>query len=151
MKRYVRAYNGFTDKATKLVSRAFTDDFVEKKAQGSRKGESMAQIGLNIMNDPDISFGSPDKRGRRDIFYKGEHIGWFEVRPNGYADGYIDDVKYEKLQKYVEPEDDEEKKVGLAAVMGQISDREFEFPEAMVKATAVFRIKVNNLTVKVHE
>ena len=108
MKRYVRAYNGFTDKATKLVSRAFTDDFVEKKAQGSRKGESMAQIGLNIMNDPDISFGSPDKRGRRDIFYKGEHIGWFEVRPNGYADGYIDDEKYEKLQKYVEPEDDEE-------------------------------------------
>lgn len=48
-------------------------------------------------------------------------------------------------------EDDEEKKVGLAAVMGQLSDRDFEFPEEMVRATAVFRIKVNNLTVKVHE
>ena len=107
MKRYVRAYNGFTDKATKLVSRAFTDDFVERKAQGSRKGESMQQIGLNIFNDPDISFGEADKN----IFYKGEQIGWFEFRPNGYVDGYIDDVKYEQLQKYVEPEVEEDEEI----------------------------------------
>ena len=48
-------------------------------------------------------------------------------------------------------EDDEEKKVGLAAIMGQVSEKEFQFPSEMVKATAVYRIKANNLTVKVHE
>ena len=48
-------------------------------------------------------------------------------------------------------EDPEEKKVGLAAVMGQLSDRTFAFPEEMVKATAVFRIKVNDLSGKIHE
>ena len=48
-------------------------------------------------------------------------------------------------------EDAEDKKTGLAAIMAQISDKPFRFPDEMVKATAVFRIKVNNLTVKVHE
>lgn len=48
-------------------------------------------------------------------------------------------------------EDDEEKIVGLAAVMRQISEKEFQFPPEMVKATAVYRIKANYLTAKVHE
>ena len=48
-------------------------------------------------------------------------------------------------------EDEEEKKVGLAAIMGQVSEKEFQFPPEMVKATAVYRIKAKSLTVKVHE
>ena len=48
-------------------------------------------------------------------------------------------------------EDNEDKKVGLTAIMSQVSEKEFTFPEEMVKATAVYRIKARNLSVKVHE
>ena len=48
-------------------------------------------------------------------------------------------------------EDETEKKAGLAAIMGQVSEKEFQFPPEMVKATAVFRIKANYLSAKIHE
>lgn len=104
MKVYIKSYNEFTDKATKLVSRAFTDKYIAKKSEGSRKGESMQQIYLNIVNDPNVTYGEPDKLGRQAILYNGEKIGWIDF---GKQDGFIDNKAYEKIAKYVEPEEDE--------------------------------------------
>ena len=104
MKRYIRSANKFTNKATQLVSKAFSEDAIAKKSQGSRKGETMEQIFNNIMNDPDISFGDEDKSGNQVIFYKGENVGWINFRRGM---GWIDEKKYNQLEKYVAPEEDE--------------------------------------------
>lgn len=106
MKKYIRSANKFTNKATQLVSKAYTEEGIARRAaEGSHKGESMAQIFQNIMNDPDISFGPADKDGNQDILYKGKNIGWINF---GRKMGWIDDKPYQKLQKYVEPEPEEE-------------------------------------------
>lgn len=105
MKRYVRSANKFTNKATQLVSKGFTDKYIEKKSQGSRKGETMEQIFNNIMNDPNIEFGDADKSGNQTIFYKGKNVGWINFNR---GTGWIDEKEYFKLEKYVAPEEDEE-------------------------------------------
>lgn len=105
MKKYIRSANKFTNKATQLVSKAYTEEGIARRAaEGSHKGESMAQIYQNIMNDPDISFGEVDKEGNQDILYKGKNIGWINFRRQM---GWIDDKPYQKLQKYVEPDPEE--------------------------------------------
>lgn len=106
MKKYVRSANKLTNKATQLVSKAYTEEGIRKRAaEGSHKGESMTQVYQNIMHDPDISFGKEDKEGNQDILYKGKNIGWINFRRQM---GWINDKSYQKLQKYVEPEYDEE-------------------------------------------
>lgn len=107
MKRYVRSANKFTNKATQLVSKAYSDEKIaEKAATGSRKGESMMQIFDNIMHDPHITFGEPDKGGNQDIYYDGtNNIGWVNFQRGM---GWIDDKAYQKLEKYVAPEIPEE-------------------------------------------
>lgn len=105
MKRYVRSANKFTNKATQLVSKGFSDKYIAKKAAtGTRKGETMEQIFNNIMNDPNIEFGEEDRGGNQTIFYQGQNIGWINFRK---GDGWIDDKAYQKLEKYVAPEEDE--------------------------------------------
>lgn len=105
MKKYIRSANKLTNKATQLVSKAYTEEGIARRAaEGSHKGESMAQIYQNIMNDPDISFGEVDKEGNQDILYKGKNIGWINFRRQM---GWIDDKPYQKLQKYVEPDPEE--------------------------------------------
>ena len=105
MKKYIRSANKLTNKATQLVSKAYTEEGIAKRAaEGSHKGESMNQIFNNIMNDPDISFGEEDKDGYQDILYKGKNVGWINF---GRKMGWIDEKSYQKLQKYVAPEPDE--------------------------------------------
>ena len=101
MKVYIKSANKFTNKVSQMVSKVYTPEKIAEKSQGSHKGESMAQIFNNIMHDPNVTFGEPDKGGNQDILYNGENIGWInfqrhmgDISPKGYA----------KLQKYVEPE-----------------------------------------------
>lgn len=106
MKRYIRSANKFTNKATQLVSKGFSDNYIAKKAEtGSRKGESMEQIFLNIMNDPNVEIENQDAPGNHTIFYKGKNIGWVNFERGM---GWIDDKAYKQLEKYVAPEEDEE-------------------------------------------
>ena len=105
MKKYIRSANKFTNKATQLISKAYTEEGIARRAaEGSHKGESMGQIFQNIMNDPNISFGEEDKEGNQDIFYGKQNIGWINFRRKM---GWIDDKPYQRLQKYAEPEIDE--------------------------------------------
>lgn len=106
MKRYIRSANKFTNKATQLVSKGFSDKYIAKKAEtGSRKGESMEQIFLNIMNDPNVEIENQGEPGNHTIFYKGKNIGWVNFERGM---GWIDDKAYQQLEKYVAPEEDEE-------------------------------------------
>ena len=103
MKKYVRSANKFTNKATQLVSKAYSDKKIaEKAATGSRRGESMMQIFDNIMHDPNVSFGEPDAKGIQEIFYKGKNIGWVDFQRGM---GWIDQKEYDMLEKYVAPEE----------------------------------------------
>jgi hypothetical protein len=104
MKIYIKAANKFTNKVSQMVSKVYTPEKIAEKSQGSYKGESMAQIFDNIMHDPNISFGDPNKDGDQVILYNGENIGWInfkrhigDISPKGYA----------KLQKYVAPESED--------------------------------------------
>ena len=104
MKKYIRSANKFTNKATQLVSKGFSDKYIAKRSQGSRKGETMEQIFNNIMNDPNITFGEEEKGGNQTIFYNGKNIGWINF---GRGTGWIDEKAYLGLEKYVAPEEDE--------------------------------------------
>ena len=105
MKRYVRSANKFTNKATQFISKAYTPEGIAKRAaEGSRKGESMEQIFLNIMNDPNIEIENQGEPGDHIIFYKGKNIGWVNFERGM---GWIDDKAYQQLDKYVAPEEDE--------------------------------------------
>jgi hypothetical protein len=104
MKRYIRSANRFTNRATQLVSKAFSEDYVaDKAANGMHKGETMQQVWNNIMNDPDIEISEPDTRNNCTIYYKGKNVGWVNFT-NGK--GWIDDKEYQQLEKYVAPEED---------------------------------------------
>ena len=105
MKKYIRSANKFTNKVSQLVSKKFSeDDIREKAATGTHGDETMAQVFNNIIHDPDIEFGEPDKDGNQDILYKGKNIGWINFQ-RGMGD--INGKAYSKLQKYVEPEIDD--------------------------------------------
>ena len=106
MKRYIRSANRFTNKATQLISKGFSEDYIkDKAANGYHKDEAMSQVYNNIMNDPNVSFGDKDKSGNQDILYSGKNIGWINF---GRGVGNIDKSAYDKLVKYVEPEVDDE-------------------------------------------
>ena len=45
-------------------------------------------------------------------------------------------------------ESPEEKRQGLDLFMGQYSDAEFSYPDKMIQATAVFKLVINEMTVK---
>ena len=106
MKRYIRSANRFTNKATQLISKGFSEDYIkDKAANGYHKDEAMSQVYNNIMNDPNVSFGDKDKSGNQDILYSGKTIGWINF---GRGVGNIDKSAYDKLVKYAEPEVDDE-------------------------------------------
>lgn len=106
MKIYVKSANKLTNKVSQFISKKFSDEEIARRAaEGSYKGESMRQVFDNIMHDPNVTFGDPDKGGNQVIFYNGDNIGWInftrgmgDISPKGYA----------KLQKYVAPEPEEE-------------------------------------------
>ena len=119
MKKYIRSANKFTNKVTQLISKAYTEEGIRRRAaEGSHKGESMAQIYQNIIHDPDISFGPENKDGDQVILYKGHNIGWINFRIHK---GWIDNEPYQELQKYVEPEPEESE---------EFEDYDDEFTEA---------------------
>ena len=45
-------------------------------------------------------------------------------------------------------ESSEEKREGLDLFMGHYSDEEFSYPDNMIRATAVFKLKISEMTVK---
>ena len=91
---------------SKLASHAYSKNRIAKNAaEGSHNGDSMEYVFNKIMNDPDITIGEPDARGNQSIFYRDQDIGW--MNPNRGI-GWIDDKAYDKLQDYVEPEEDED-------------------------------------------
>lgn len=104
MKRYVRSANRFTNKATQFIAKAYTPKMIEKRSQGSHRGESMMQVFNNILHDPNTEFGDPDKNGNQVIYYNGDNIGWINFNT---MMGNIDQSGYDKLAKYVEPVEDE--------------------------------------------
>ena len=103
MKKYIRSANKFTNKATQLVSKGFSDNYIAKRSMGSRKGESMEQITMNILNDPNITYGEEDKNGNQTLYYSGQNVGWINFRK---GDGWIDSKAYNQVAKYKIPEDE---------------------------------------------
>jgi hypothetical protein len=89
-------------KATQLVSRLYSKKRIEKNSQHKvRNDEDMQQIFNNIIHDPHIKFGMPDKSGNYVIYYNNHNIGWLNpVR----GIGWINDDSYEFIEKYVDPE-----------------------------------------------
>ena len=111
MKRYVSSANKFTNKATQLISHVYSPETIlDKAANGSHKGESMWQVFNNIMHDPNVTFGDPDRGGNQVIFYNGQNIGWVNF---ARGIGNIDEKGYRQLEKYVEPDIPEEEEVGM--------------------------------------
>jgi nitroimidazol reductase NimA-like FMN-containing flavoprotein (pyridoxamine 5'-phosphate oxidase superfamily) len=45
-------------------------------------------------------------------------------------------------------EDSDEKRKALDIIMAQYSDKQFEFPENMLKATAVIKVEIGSMTGK---
>ena len=98
MKKYISCANKFTNKATQLASKAFTDKYIIKKALiGAHRGEPMVQVFMNIINDPNVQFGEPDKKGNSTIYLKGYNVGW--INPLRGM-GWIDDQAYANIQKF---------------------------------------------------
>lgn len=86
---------------SKLASKMYSPETVARKtATATRGDEDMQTIFNNIMHDPHITLGDPDKSGNIPIFYYGKDIGW--MNPEKFM-GWIDDKEYDKLQKYVPP------------------------------------------------
>jgi nitroimidazol reductase NimA-like FMN-containing flavoprotein (pyridoxamine 5'-phosphate oxidase superfamily) len=60
-------------------------------------------------------------------------------------------IKYQSVIGFGQAEfieDADEKVQALKIIMAQYSDREFEFPENMLKATAVFKVEIESMTGK---
>lgn len=76
MKRYIRTATDRSNKMTQTKSQKFTDEDIARKSNDVRRGESMAQITRNILNDPDIELGEADSEGNQTLIYKGQNIGW---------------------------------------------------------------------------
>lgn len=86
---------------SKLASKMYSPETVARKTATATHGdEDMQTIFNNIMHDPHITLGDPDKSGNIPIFYYGKDIGW--MNPEKFM-GWIDDKEYDKLQKYVPP------------------------------------------------
>lgn len=98
MKRYISSANKFTNKATQLASKAFSEkEILKRSLVGQHKGEPMMQVFLNIINDPNIEIADPDNNGNYTLYYKGENAGW--INPDRFM-GWIDDKIYQKLDKF---------------------------------------------------
>ncbi len=98
MKKYIRCANKFTNKATQLASKAFTDKAILKRAMiGSHKGEPMFQVFMNIINDPEVQFGEPNKSGNCTMYYRGNNVGWINF---DRGMGWIDDKAYPNIKKF---------------------------------------------------
>ena len=60
-------------------------------------------------------------------------------------------MKYQSVTgfgKAVFIENPDEKREALSVIMAQYSDRQFQFPEKMLKATAVIKVKIESITGK---
>ena len=60
-------------------------------------------------------------------------------------------IKYQSVigfGKAVFIEDSDEKRKALSIIMAQYSEQQFQFPENMVKATAVFKVEIESMTGK---
>lgn len=60
-------------------------------------------------------------------------------------------MKYQSVigfGKAVFVESSDEKRKALSVIMAQYSDRLFQFPENMLKATAVIKVEIENMTGK---
>lgn len=64
------------------------------------KGSNTTAIFQKVINDPEVTFGKPDKQGNQDILYKGKNVGWFNPSTDK---GYIDNLRYDKLYNKANP------------------------------------------------
>jgi len=80
MKRYVRSATDRSNKTTQTKSKKFSRNDIARKSNDSRRGETMAQITRNILNDPDMEMGEADSEGNQTLIYKGQNVGWINKR-----------------------------------------------------------------------
>ena len=81
MKRYIRSATDRSNKMTQTKSQKFSPAEIARRAnEDSRRGESMQQIFHNIMTDPDVTRSEPDADGNQTLFYKGQNVGWINLR-----------------------------------------------------------------------
>ena len=91
---------------SKMASKVYTPKQIMKKALTAFHGnEPMLQVFNNIIHDPHVTLGDPDKGGRYPLFYDDEDIGWIDLERGM---GWIDDKAYPKIAKYDGPLFDEE-------------------------------------------
>ena len=90
---------------SKLASKVYTPKQIMKKALTAFHGnEPMLQVFNNIIHDPHVTLGDPDRGGRFPLFYDDEDIGWIDLERGR---GWIDDKAYPKIAKYDGPLFDE--------------------------------------------
>ena len=88
---------------SKLASKVYSPEKIAEKARTGYHGdETMEQVFKNIIYDPHVTIENPDAKGNSVILYDGVDIGWMNIERGM---GWIDDKAYDKLQKYVEPEE----------------------------------------------
>lgn len=98
MKKYVAGANKFTNKATQLASKMYSDKrILINTLLGQHKGEPMLQVYLNIVNDPNVQFEEPNKNGNQTMLYKGKNVGWINFERGM---GWIDEKAYPQIEKF---------------------------------------------------
>lgn len=80
MKRYIRSATDRSNKTTQTKSKKFSQSDIARKSNDVRRGETMAQITRNILNDPDMELGQADSDGNQTLIYKGQNVGWINKR-----------------------------------------------------------------------
>lgn len=81
--------NRFTEKATRLISKMYSQAAIAKKSFGQRDGESMMTIFLKIMSDPRLEIDTAGK-----MFFENKEVGWIDFNR---GIGWIDDKAYESI------------------------------------------------------
>lgn len=104
MKRYIRTATDRSNKMTQTKSQKFTDEDIARKSKDVRRGESMAQITRNILNDPDMELGQADSEGNQTLIYKGHNVGWINYR-RGMGD--INNMVYTQIKHAAKARQDE--------------------------------------------
>lgn len=81
--------NKIVEVATKVASKVYTQNMIaEKSANGTHNGESMREIYMRIMNDPNVTMENGI------IMMHGKRIGW--INPKNSM-GWIDQKAYDQV------------------------------------------------------
>lgn len=78
---------------SRSLAKQITPEYIQQRARGMRRDESMAEVYRNIVHNPHVTISDPDKSGKSDILYDGKNIGWVDVAKGL---GWINDKQYDK-------------------------------------------------------